>query len=70
MRRDGTAVPVCIGEEDGDPVFTISDLLPHLSKEQDRRPLADGVKGEELNILVGSLPYPDEEVKMCIRDSI
>lgn len=67
VRRSGETVPVCIGEEEGDPVFTISDLLPHLSKEQDRRPLADGVRGEELNILIGSLPYPDEEVKNRVK---
>ena len=50
--RSSAASDVYKRQEEGDPVFTISDLLPHLSKEQDRRPLADGVKGEELNIPV------------------
>ena len=67
VRPDGQTVRVKIGEEPGDPIFTISDLLPHLSKDQDRRPLADGVKGEELNLLVGSQPYPDEEIKNRVK---
>lgn len=62
VRPDGETVPVCIGEAEDDPVFMISDLLPHLSKEQDKRTLEDGIRGEELNIVVGSEPYPDKEI--------
>lgn len=61
--RDGTEVAVCIGEKPGDPVFCITDLLPHLAAKQNERKLKDGIKGEELNVIAGSLPYPEEELK-------
>lgn len=67
MLRDGSAVDLCIGEEAADPVFVITDLLPHLSARQNERPLKDGLKGEELNILLGSLPYPDDELKEAVK---
>ena len=44
-------------------MFCVTDLLPHLSAKQNERPLKDGLKGEELNIVVGSLPFQDEEIK-------
>lgn len=53
-KKDGTAITVKIGEDEGDPKFVITDLLPHLSSDQNQRKLSDGIKGEELNILVGS----------------
>ncbi len=53
---DGTVKEVIIGEDDADPVFYISDLLPHLSQEQNERKLAVGIKGEELNVWVGGMP--------------
>ena len=59
--KDGTSVDICIGEKEGDPVFCVTDLLPHLAAQQNERKLKDGIKGEELNIIVGSLPYPCEE---------
>lgn len=61
VKKDGEVVEVSIGENDGDPVFCISDLLPHLAAEQNARPLKTGLKGEELNIIIGSIPYLDEE---------
>lgn len=57
IRRDGSKVELSIGENPGDPQFVISDLLPHLSAEQDKRTLKEAIKGEELNIVVGSLPF-------------
>lgn len=59
--KDGTSMDICIGEKEGDPVFCVTDLLPHLAAQQNERKLKDGIKGEELNIIVGSLPYPCEE---------
>lgn len=67
VKANGEKVEICIGEEAGDPVFTITDLLPHLSAQQNKRPLAEGIKGEELNILVGSLPYEDEAAKERVK---
>ncbi|MCL1832659.1 MAG: aminopeptidase [Oscillospiraceae bacterium] len=57
VKADGSVVQVCIGEDDSDPVFTVTDLLPHLSDAQYKRPSKELIKGEELNILVGSKPY-------------
>ena len=55
-KKDGTSVAVSVGEAPGEPRFCVTDLLPHLGKDQADRRLADGVKGEELNIVVGSRP--------------
>lgn len=63
VKKDGTSVDICIGEKEGDPVFCITDLLPHLAAKQNERPLKEGLRGEELNLVIGSVPYPDEEVK-------
>ncbi len=61
VKPNGEKVDICIGEKDEDPIFTISDLLPHLAAEQMERKLKDGVQGEELNILAGSIPYDSED---------
>lgn len=55
-RADGTCADICIGEKPEDPVFYITDLLPHLSAQQNEKPLKDAVPGENLNVLIGSLP--------------
>ncbi len=67
IRRDGTAVDICIGEKPDEPVFCITDLLPHLAGKQNERSLAEGLRGEELNIVIGSLPYQDETVKEPVK---
>ena len=60
--KDGSCVDISIGENDDEPKFVVSDLLPHLSTQQNKRPLSDGLKGEELNIIVGNIPYQDDDV--------
>lgn len=60
IRRDGTEVTVCVGEDDGDPQFTITDILPHLGRDQMQKTLAQAFSGEDLNILAGSLPVEGE----------
>lgn len=60
VKKNGEIVEVTIGEQEGDPVFCVSDLLPHLSAEQNERKLKDGIKGEELNVIIGSIPYVDK----------
>ena len=67
VKSNGEKVTVRIGEDEGDPVFCVTDLLPHLAAEQSKRTLGEGLKGEELNILVGSLPFEDEEVKERVK---
>ena len=58
---DGSTVEICIGGAEGDPVFTITDLLPHLGADQMKKSLADGVSGEQLRVLLGSRPDPEAE---------
>ena len=67
VKKDGEVIPVCIGEEDNDPVFCVSDLLPHLAAKQNERKLSEGLKGEELNVIIGSIPYADEAVKEPVK---
>ena len=61
IRADGERVAVTVGEDEGDPVFTITDLLPHLAGEQMQRKLSDGIKGESLNVLVGGRMFRDDK---------
>lgn len=70
VKGDGTTVTVNIGEDEGDPQFVITDLLPHLAKEQEKRTLADAIKGEDLNVLVGSLPFKGEEESELVKLNI
>ena len=72
IRKDGTSVQVRIGGEPGDPVLAIPDLLPHLAAQQSQKPLGTAVDPEDLNLFVGSRPYPDSEgsdrVKLAVLD--
>ncbi|MFW5998975.1 MAG: aminopeptidase, partial [Halanaerobiaceae bacterium] len=61
VKEDGTKVHINIGEAEDDPVFYISDLLPHLGQEQMKKKMSEGISGEQLNIVVGSIPLRDEE---------
>ena len=55
--KDGTTVQVKVGEDESDPVFYISDLLPHLAAKQNQKPLGNAIEGEQLNIWFGNIPY-------------
>lgn len=65
--KDGTKIKVNVGEDENDPQFVITDLLPHLAAEQMKETLATGIKGEGLNILVGSRPLNDEAESELIK---
>ena len=65
--KDGNKIDVCIGEDDNDPIFVITDLLPHLAKDQNTKTLADGITGEGLNVLAGSVPYGDKDTKDKVK---
>ena len=67
VKGDGEVVKVSIGEDDGDPIFYINDLLPHLGAKQSQEPLGSAISGETLNILIGGLPYDDKEVSDKIK---
>ena len=66
-RADGSVVNFAVGEDEQDPVFCITDLLPHLGAEQNERKLSEGIKGEELNVLIGSDPVAEEDVKEAVK---
>ena len=70
VKRDGTKAYVNVGEDDNDPKFVVTDLLPHLAAEQMKRTLADGIRGEELNILIGSRPFKDDEASEKVKLNI
>ena len=59
-RGDGSVVTVTIGEDDNDPILMVTDLLPHLAADQMLKPLAKGIEGEQLNVLLGSEPLEGE----------
>ena len=61
VKETGEVVEVNIGEADSDPVFVVSDLLPHLSAKQNKKPLSEGVPAENLNIMIGSMPLDNED---------
>lgn len=67
VKKDGSSVEVRVGEKEDDPVFCVTDLLPHLATDQMKRTLADGVRGEELNVLIGSVPFRDDEVSEKVK---
>lgn len=67
--KNGETIDVSIGNDPSDPQFVITDLLPHLGKEQMRKTMEEGITGEGLNILIGSIPYADEgsdRVKLAV----
>ena len=69
VKANGEKVEVNIGEDDKDPIFTITDLLPHLAQDQMEKKLKNGIDGEDLNLLIGNIPYDDstpEGVKLNI----
>jgi aspartyl aminopeptidase len=63
IKRDGEKLEIALGEDPDDAVFTITDLLPHLAKEQAEKKISEAITGEGLNILFGSIPQKDEEDK-------
>ncbi|MEG2720292.1 MAG: aminopeptidase, partial [Oscillospiraceae bacterium] len=70
VKREGTKVIVNIGEDDNDPKFVVTDLLPHLGAEQMKRTLGEGIKGEELNVLIGSRPFSNDEMSERVKLNI
>lgn len=70
VRADGSEIYVKIGADPEDPQFVINDLLPHLGREQGKKPLNEAIPSESLNILIGSWPEPDDDgsdrVKLAI----
>ncbi|MBQ9167650.1 MAG: aminopeptidase [Oscillospiraceae bacterium] len=59
-RKDGSVISVTIGEDDCDPILMVSDLLPHLAADQMQKTMAQGIAGEQLNVILGSEPLEGE----------
>jgi aspartyl aminopeptidase len=70
IKKDGSKIELKLGEDENDPVFTITDLLPHLAKKQMEKKLSEGIEGEDLNVLSGSIPYDDEKIKDKVKLNI
>lgn len=70
VKADGSKVTVKIGEDENDPVFCVNDLLPHLAGDQMKRNLAQGIKGEELNIVIGSRPFKEDNLSEAVKLNI
>lgn len=66
-RADGTSAEICIGENPSDPVFCITDLLPHLAAKQNEKKLPEAITGENLNILIGSDSIEDKDVENRVK---
>ncbi len=67
VKSNGEKVNIVIGEDENDPVFFITDLLPHLAKDQMAKKMDEGITGEGLNILIGSIPYEDGELSEKVK---
>ncbi len=69
-KKDGQKVNIVIGEEENDPVFFITDLLPHLAKDQMTKKMSEGITGEGLNIVIGNKPLGDKDIKDKVKFNI
>ncbi len=67
MNKDNEKIEVVIGEDENDPILAITDLLPHLAKDQSSKTLAEGIDGETLNVLVGHRPIGDDKTKDKVK---
>ena len=64
VKTNGDTIEINIGENEEDPIFTITDLLPHLAQEQMEKKLKNGIDGEDLSLLIGSIPLTDGDKKI------
>ena len=70
VKTNGEKIEINIGEDDNDPIFTITDLLPHLAQDQMEKKLKNGIDGEDLNLLIGSIPYDEKECSQQVKLNI
>ena len=68
--KDGTTVDVCYGEDENEPCLCITDLLPHLAREQMNKSLNSAFTGEDLNVLIGSRPFKDDSESELVKLNI
>ncbi len=65
--KDGEKIDITIGEKDNEPVFCVTDLLPHLAADQMSKKMTEGIEGEALNILVGGTPIPETDMSNRVK---
>lgn len=70
VKANGESVTVSIGEQENEPVFCITDLLPHLAQDQMKRTVAEAIKGEELNIVIGTRQFRDDAASEKVKLNI
>jgi len=70
VKSNGEKIEVNIGEKDTDPIFTITDLLPHLAMDQMEKKLKNGIEGEALNLLIGSIPMEGDKISEKVKLNI
>lgn len=70
IRSDGLKISICLGEDENDPVLTITDILPHLAKDQMDKKVNEAFPGENLNALCGSLPIENFDLKEKVKETI
>ena len=70
VKADGEKITVSIGDKEGEPQFVISDLLPHLDSTMGERKASQVIKGEELNVLIGSMPFRSDEGSDLVKLNI
>ncbi|MDE6504284.1 MAG: aminopeptidase [Clostridia bacterium] len=71
MLRGGERKEICVGEDENDPIFYITDILPHLGAEQSAKPLGKAIDGESLNAVIAGLPsVEDEEDKEAVKTAV
>lgn len=69
-KADGTCVDICIGEDESDPVFTITDLLPHLAQDQMAQTVSKAFNADNFHILIGSVAKGDDEIKEKVKFNV
>jgi len=67
IKEDGTRIDISIGDNDGDPVFTFADLLPHLAKDYNNKKISEAIDADKLQLLFGSIPFHDDEIKDNVK---
>lgn len=70
IKNNGEKMDIVIGEDENDPIFMITDLLPHLAKDQMTKKMGEGITGEGLNIIIGSIPYNEDGLSDKIKLNI
>lgn len=70
VKRDGSYVDVSLGENENEPCFCVTDLLPHLAREQMNKKMCEAIMGEDLNILIGSMPFKNDDESELVKLNI